>query len=207
MATRLTAAKTSLGLTMGCWIAQPTPRCQTITVSLLSGLLYPCDIACTACSSLFTYPPVCLHAAGILWGSLMGNRVLDITVSDPSHNVRAYAHCSSNTVSPLLNTGAMVSKPLGTGLVTVLLLNLSPGNATLDLPRQLTGVSRVEYRLTASAGGNAGQSMDLNGKTLEYTKMALPSMPGRAVPDGGAVVLAGQSAAFLVFDTELSICD
>jgi hypothetical protein len=137
----------------------------------------------------------------------MGDRVLDITVSDPIHNVRAYAHCSSNTVSPLLlQEGPLFSRTLNSGLVTVLLLNLSPENATLTLPRQLLDVPRVEYRLTASSAGNGGPNVNLNGKTLEYSKMVLPSMPGKNVQDSGPIVLTGQSAAFMLFDTDLSIC-
>lgn len=132
----------------------------------------------------------------------MGPKVLNVTVSDATHSIRAYAHCSSRKISTLIPEFVPVS-----GGVSLLLLNLNAMNVTVTLPRLLAGVDRVEFALTVGSGGNGGQSMRLNGAELVYHPMKLPALAGASMAGTVNVTLTPQSAVFMRFSSALSICD
>ena len=132
----------------------------------------------------------------------MGTKVLDVAVSDSSHDVRGYAHCSASTISPLVQ--GVTPKA---GQVTLLLLNLNSGNATIVLPRALSASSYVEYQLTQGSQGVGGPSVLLNGDLLSYTTMKLPTLSGKAESAALQLQLAPQSIGFYVFDASFAACN
>eukprot|EP00045_Choanoeca_perplexa_P003552 m.31844 g.31844 ORF g.31844 m.31844 type:complete len:570 (+) comp12107_c0_seq1:2-1711(+) len=148
-----------------------------------------------------TNQPLPDYYAGILWGATMGTKVLSVTVSDRSHNVRGYAHCSASNASPLVQ--GWNPKP---GQVTLLLLNLNTASANISLPRVLGTSTYTAFRLTQGSDGVAGQSLQLNGDVLEYSTMKLPTMSGTTEPASPLLVMAPQSIGFFVFDVELAAC-
>jgi hypothetical protein len=142
------------------------------------------------------------YYAGILWGSLMGPRVLNASTNDTTHSLRAYAHCMSEAVSPLLPNVQFQS-----GGATLLLINLQASESTVQLPEPFAGVPRVEFRMSAGPQGNVGQQVALNGQVLEYTPMRLPQMPGQPAGPSSMVTLASESWAFLTFPSAgLALC-
>eukprot|EP00730_Choanoeca_flexa_P019632 TRINITY_DN9598_c0_g1_i2.p1 TRINITY_DN9598_c0_g1~~TRINITY_DN9598_c0_g1_i2.p1 ORF type:complete len:595 (+),score=113.64 TRINITY_DN9598_c0_g1_i2:94-1785(+) len=147
-----------------------------------------------------TYQPLPDYYTGMVWGSTMGAKVLNVTVSDPSHNVRAYAHCASQAVAdPVVG---LEPKP---GQVTLLLLNLLDNEVNVTLPRDLMNARRTAFVFTKD-GNLSAPSVRLNGDVLKYSKLKLPSLVGEQELASMMVALQAQSISFFVFDTMLKAC-
>lgn len=143
-----------------------------------------------------THEPLPDYYAALLWGRLMGTRVLSaqlVAQRVVRDGLRAYAHCARNGPR---------------GGIVVLLLNL--GNETVGVYAPGLGARRVVYSLTAADDGGgarlASMAVALNGVTLRPRRaaasrriLALPRMPGAAEPGSAAIMLPPKSAAFVAF--------
>lgn len=138
--------------------------------------------------------------ASILWSSLMGERILNVSTVGTS-SIRAYAHCTAGTPSPLLvNYSAPKSG------VSLLLLNLAKEQQTVLLPSTLASSRRYDFVMTMGNGGVDGQDIRINGHDIIYKHMALPTLSARLESGAGEVALPPQSIALLVFDTAVHAC-
>ena len=116
--------------------------------------------------------------AAVLWQRTMGERVLDIPLTQPQENLDVYAHCQRGRTD---------------GAVTVLLINRDADRVhTLDL-----GHAYRRYTLTADELDSA--TVQLNGKTL--TADASGNLPElQAIAGSGRITLPRQSITFAALD-------
>ncbi|XP_064626037.1 heparanase-like isoform X2 [Lineus longissimus] len=91
-----------------------------------------------------------------LYKALVGEQVLNVTVSRHSKYVRIYSHCTNTKRTGYLK-----------GSITVYGLNLLEEDVTIILPPQLKSHPIEQYLLTPHLGDLTSQFVDLNGEKLD----------------------------------------
>ena len=119
----------------------------------------------------------------VLWGRVVGARVLDAGVSNAGDSVRVYAFCAAGTSSA----------------ATLVVVNLAAQPRCIKVPSFAAG-NVTAYALTAGDGaGVESYGVRLNGALLQLGPSGLlPPLAGAALPAHGSVALPAQSVSLLV---------
>ena len=123
----------------------------------------------------------------LLWRSLMGQKVLNVTDDGSNVNVRAYAHCSSSSSSSSGTSGDVV-------VLLINLANTSTAEVLLNVGDALT--AREDYVMSSTA--LSSQRVMLNGKYLDTgLDGEVPEMVGQ-MNHGNMLRLAPLTYGFFV---------